>query len=89
MANKSSAKKEIRKNVKRYAHNKSIKSRVRTFSNVVKLKIESLNIEEAIEAVRKYESNAMKAAKTGIFNKMSISRRVSNFVKKIKNIQAK
>ena len=80
MANKRSAKKEYRKNLKRRFHNKSIRSRVRTYAHYAEQAITKGSFDESIKLIRLYESFAMKAAKTKILSKLAVSRKVSRLV---------
>jgi len=85
MPNKKSAKKELRKSVKRQAQNNSIKAKAKDLIKNAKKQIEAKNVE-----VKKDFSQVVKAidkmAKKGIIKKNTASRKKSRLQKKINKI---
>ena len=79
MANLKSSKKDIRRTDKRTLHNRSIKSKVRTYLNKVNvlMKNSSSTAENIKSALQEFESVIMKAAKNSIVNKLAASRKIS------------
>lgn len=84
MANHKSAKTRINRNNKRSIINGARKSRVRTFVKKVNAAILENNKEAALEAFKVAESELMRAAQKGVFEKNTASRTVSRLSKKIK-----
>lgn len=83
MANTSSAKKATRKIARRTEVNRSRRSRVHTFVRKVEEAIAAGNKDAASEAVRSAESELMRAAGKGVFNKRTASRKVSRLTARV------
>ena len=85
MPNTASAKKRMRQEQKRRAHNRSIKSLVRTTITKARLAIATPTVsdEDAAEAVRKAASELDKAAKKGVLHKNNAARRKSRLMKQL------
>lgn len=84
MANHKSAKTRINRNNKRSIINGARKSRVRTFVKKVNAAVLENNKEAALEAFKVAESELMRAAQKGVFQKNTASRTVARLSKKIK-----
>ncbi|MBE3558426.1 MAG: 30S ribosomal protein S20 [Ktedonobacteraceae bacterium] len=89
MANTASAKKRMRQEQKRRAHNRSIKSLVKTQINKARQAIAAPTIssEEAIEAVRQAVSELDRAAKKGVIHKNNAARRKSRLMKLFNSVK--
>jgi small subunit ribosomal protein S20 len=85
MPNSTSAKKRMRQEVKRRAHNRSIKSLVRTQITKARQAIATptVNSEDAFEAVRQAVSELDRAAKKGVIHKNNAARRKSRLMKQL------
>jgi small subunit ribosomal protein S20 len=85
MPNSASAKKRMRQEIKRRAHNRSIKSLVKTQINKARAAIATptVNSEDALEAVRKAVSELDRAAKKGVIHKNNAARRKSRLMKQL------
>jgi len=85
MPNNASAKKRMRQEVKRRAHNRSVKSLVRTEITKARQAIATpaVNSEDAFEAVRKAVSELDRAAKKGVIHKNNAARRKSRLMKQL------
>ena len=83
MPNNASAKKRMRQETTRRAHNRSVKSLVRTEVTKARQAIATpaVNGEDAIEAVRKAVSELDRAAKKGVIHKNNAARRKSRLMK--------
>ena len=68
MANTKSAIKYVRKTERRAAHNRGVRSRLKTLSRKVKTAEASGNKEEAANSAREFISSLDKAAKSGIIH---------------------
>lgn len=88
MANTKSAKKAIRVMARKTAINKTRRSRVRTFLRILEEAIVAGNYEAAKEALRGAQSEMMRAAQKGIFNKKTASRKISRLSKRVKALSA-
>ncbi|MGL1922372.1 MAG: 30S ribosomal protein S20 [Hyphomicrobiales bacterium] len=88
MANTKSAKKAIRVMARKTAINKTRRSRVRTFLRQLEEAIVSGNYETSTEALREAQSEMMRAAQKGIFNKKTASRKISRLSKRVKALSA-
>lgn len=85
MANKASAKKENRKNIKRNRQNSSARSRVSTFLKKAELAVlNASSYNEADDAVRRYVSVAMKVAKTNAISKSAVARKNSRLILRLR-----
>lgn len=80
MANTTSAKKAMRQARKRELMNRSRKSRVHTFTRKAKEAI-AQKAENVVDALRKAESELMRAAQKGIIHKKKASRKISRLQK--------
>jgi small subunit ribosomal protein S20 len=85
MPNNPSAEKRMRQEIKRRAHNRSIKSLVRTEVTKARQAIAtpSVNTEAAQNAVRAAISELDRAAKKGVLHKNNASRRKSRLMKQL------
>jgi small subunit ribosomal protein S20 len=85
MPNNPSARKRMRQEQKRRAHNRSIKSRVRTYITKARSTIATpaASSDEAAEAVRAAMSELDKAAKKGVLHKNNAARRKSRLMKQL------
>ncbi|HEY7417578.1 MAG TPA: 30S ribosomal protein S20 [Ktedonobacteraceae bacterium] len=85
MPNTASAKKRMRQEQKRRAHNRSIKSLVRTQITKARVAITTSNVsnEDAAEAVRQAASELDRAAKKGVLHKNNAARRKSRLMKQL------
>jgi small subunit ribosomal protein S20 len=85
MPNNASAKKRMRQEVTRRAHNRSVKSLVRTEVTKARVAIATpaVNSEDSFEAVRKAISELDRAAKKGVIHKNNAARRKSRLMKQL------
>jgi small subunit ribosomal protein S20 len=85
MPNNASAKKRMRQEIKRRAHNRSVKSLVRTEITKARVAIATPAVsgEDAFEAVRKAVSELDRAAKKGVIHKNNAARRKSRLMKQL------
>ena len=85
MPNNPSAEKRMRQEVKRRAHNRSIKSLVRTEVTKARQAVTAPNVsaEVAEKAVRSAISELDRAAKKGVLHKNNASRRKSRLMKQL------
>ncbi len=88
MANTKSAKKAIRVMARKTAINKTRRTRVRTFLRKLEEAIASANYADSTEALRVAQSEMMRAAQKGIFNKKTASRKISRLSKRVKALSA-
>lgn len=88
MANTKSAKKAIRVMARKTAINKTRRSRVRTFLRQLEEAIVAGDYKASTEALREAQSEMMRAAQKGIFNKKTASRRISRLSKRVKALSA-
>jgi small subunit ribosomal protein S20 len=86
MPNKKSAKKELRKSVKREAANLKVKRLMKTTvkDNLKKIQAEDKSVKENLATIMK---NIDKAAKKGIIKKNNASRKKSRLMKKINKLK--
>jgi small subunit ribosomal protein S20 len=84
MANTRSAKKMIRKIVRRTEVNKSRRSRVRTYVRKVEEAIASGDKAAAAEALNKAQPELMRAVTKGVMHKNTSSRKVSRLAARVK-----
>jgi small subunit ribosomal protein S20 len=87
MANTTSAKKAVRKIVRRTAVNKSRRSRTRTAVRKVEEAIASGNRDAALEALKTAEPALMRAAQKGVIHKNNASRKVSRLSAQIAKLK--
>ena len=85
MPNNAAAEKRMRQEQKRRAHNRSIKSLVKTEITKARVAIASTNIkaEDATAAVRSAVSELDRAAKKGVIHKRNAARRKSRLMKQL------
>ncbi len=83
MANTPSAKKAVRKIVRRTAVNRSRRSQMRTYVRKVEEAIASGDAEAAATALRAAEPLVMRAAQKGIVHKNTASRKVSRLSRRV------
>jgi small subunit ribosomal protein S20 len=85
MPNNASAKKRMRQEIKRRAHNRSVKSLVRTQVTKARVAIAApaASQEDAFEAVRQAVSELDRAAKKGVIHKNNAARRKSRLMKQL------
>jgi small subunit ribosomal protein S20 len=85
MPNNAAAKKRMRQEQKRRAHNRSIKSIVKTEVTKARVAITSsaANTEDAVAAVRAAVSELDRAAKKGVIHKNNAARRKSRLMKQL------
>ena len=84
MANHSSAKKRIRRNLKRNIFMSNRRSKVRTFIKSVELAITAGEREKAQELFKVTESEFMRGVKVGAFDQRTASRKISRLSASIK-----
>ena len=84
MANTSSAKKAVRRDLRRTAVNKARRSRVRGFWRKVEEAIAAGDAASAAEALRAAESETMRAVGKGVFQKNMGARKVSRLTLRVK-----
>jgi small subunit ribosomal protein S20 len=84
MANTSSAKKAVRKIVRRTAVNKSRRSEMRTFVRKVEEAIAVKDAKVAAAALREAEPLVARAAQKGILHKNTAARKISRLTKRVK-----
>ncbi|BBD77426.1 MULTISPECIES: 30S ribosomal protein S20 [Hydrogenophilus] len=84
MANTAQARKRARQDLKRRAHNRSLRSRLRTAIKSVRLAIASGNKEQAQAAYQAAQSVIDSIAGKGIIHKNAAARYKSRLVAKIK-----
>ena len=85
MPNNPSAKKRMRQEQKRRAHNRSVKSIVKTQVTKARVAIATpvINAEDAEAAVRAAVSELDRAAKKGVIHKNNAARRKSRLMKQL------
>ena len=88
MANTVSAKKATRKMARKTAINKSRRTRVRGCLRSVEEAIAAGDQAAAGEALRKAQSELMRAVSKGVFHKNTASRKISRLSKRVKEIAA-
>jgi small subunit ribosomal protein S20 len=88
MANTKSAKKAMRKIMRRTAINKARRSRMRTAVRAVEEAIASGNRDTALAALRAAETQIMRAAQKGVVHKRTASRKVSRLAQRISKLGA-
>ena len=88
MANTVSAKKATRKMERKTAINKARRTRVRTHLRFVEEAIASGDQAAASEALRKAQSEMMRAVVKGVFHANTASRKISRLSKRVKALAA-
>ena len=86
MANHTSAKKRIRRNARMEIINKIRKNRVRSFIKKVEIAIENDDKVLAQKAFKDAQPEMHRSVTKGVFNKNTISRKLSRLSAKIKKI---
>ncbi len=84
MANTSSAKKAVRRNIRRTAVNRARRSLLRTFVRKVEEAIAAGDAVVASEVLQKAAPIVMRAAQRGVIHKNTASRKVSRLTKRVK-----
>lgn len=88
MANTKSAKKAVRKIIRRTAVNKARRSRMRTFIRRVEEAIASGEQDTAMKALQQAQPEIMRTAQKGIIHKNTASRKVSRLASRVKGMTA-
>jgi small subunit ribosomal protein S20 len=88
MANHKSAIKRIRQTLKRQIHNRTYRSRVRTFVKKARASLTKGSVDTAKEAVRLAVQDLDRAASRGVIHKNSAARRKSRLMKQLAALQA-
>lgn len=88
MANKTNAKKAIRKIARRTATNKDRRSRMRTFLRKVEDAITAGDKTAAADALRQAEPKVMRSAQKGLLHKNAAARKISRLSGRIKAMTA-
>ncbi|MDX2274438.1 MAG: 30S ribosomal protein S20 [Hyphomonadaceae bacterium] len=83
MANTTSAKKANRRNTRRTAVNKSRRTKVRSSWRKVEEALATGDTKVAAEALRKAESETMRAVSKGVLHKNSGSRKISRLTNRV------
>ena len=86
MANTSSAKKRVRRDVRKTETNISRRSRIRTFIKRVEAAIESGDKDGANAALKAAQHELMRGVTRGVVNKNTASRKISRLSRRIKAI---
>ncbi len=88
MANSLSAKKRVRRNLRRNIRNKSIRSQYKTYTIKAFKEIEGGDQEAAEQAVKQAISILDKTAQKGVLHRNNAARRKSQLVKRLNAIRA-
>ena len=88
MANTSSAKKAVRKMVRKTAINKNRRSRVRTYVRQVEEALAAGDKDAAEAAFKTAQPELMRAASKGVLHSNTASRKVSRLAKRVKTLSA-
>ena len=86
MANHASAKKRIRRNSRMEIVNKVRKNRVRSFIKKVEVAIDKADKKLAQQAFKEAQPEMHRSVTKGVFNKNTISRKLSRLSSRIKKI---
>ena len=86
MANTSSAKKRVRRDMRKTAANISRRSRVRTYIKKVEVAIEGGDKEAADAALREAQPELMRGVTRGVYKKNMAARKISRLSQRIKAI---
>ena len=86
MANHASAKKRIRRNARMEIINKVRKNRVRSFIKKVEVAIDKSDKKLAQQAFKEAQPEMHRSVTKGVFNKNTISRKLSRLSSRIKKI---
>ena len=86
MANTPSAKKRVRKTLRKTDINKSRRSRIKTFVRKVEEAIELKDKKSAMESLKAAQPEIMRGVTKGIFHKNTASRKISRLSSRVKAI---
>ena len=84
MANTSSAKKRVRRDVRKSAVNRDRRNRIRTFIKKVEAAIQTGNKDAAKDALKSAEPEIMRGVTRGVVEKNTASRKISRLSRRIK-----
>jgi small subunit ribosomal protein S20 len=84
MANTSSAKKRVRRDVRKTAVNRDRRNRIRTFIKKVEAAIQTGNKDAAKDALKSAEPEIMRGVTRGVVEKNTASRKISRLSRRIK-----
>ncbi len=87
MANKSSAKKRIRRDERKSHINISRRSRIRTYIKRVEAAIEEGNKDAASAALKEAQPEMMRGVSRGVYKKNTAARKISRLSHRINKIQ--
>ncbi len=82
-----SAEKRVRQNAKRKVRNKSIRSRLTTYTREFTDLLEEGDVDGAAEKIRKVEAEYDRAASKGVVPKKRASRKISRLKKRLHSAQ--
>lgn len=88
MANTPQSKKRARQNEKRFAANKSRRSRIRTFLRKVEEAISSGNQETAATALKAAQPELARGVTKGVLHKNTFARKMSRLSSRVKALSA-
>jgi small subunit ribosomal protein S20 len=86
MANTSSAKKRVRRDVRKTETNVSRRSRIRTFIKKVEAAIEGGDKDAANAALKEAQPELMRGVTRGVYKKNTAARKISRLSRRIKAI---
>ncbi|EAQ24540.1 MULTISPECIES: 30S ribosomal protein S20 [unclassified Roseovarius] len=86
MANTPQSKKRAKQNEKRFAVNKSRRSRIRTFIRKVEEAIASGDQDAAVTALRNAQPELMRGVTKGVVHKNTASRKISRLSARVKSL---
>ena len=86
MANTPQSKKRARQNERRYAVNKTRRSRIRTYLRKVEEAIASGDKDAAAEALKSAQPELMRGVTKGVFHKNTAARKMSRLSARVKAI---
>ncbi len=88
MANHKSAEKRARQNLKRRIRNKSVRTRVKHLTKVVRSAAGDKSKEAAVVELKTAQSEIAKAAKKGVIHRRTAARKVSRLSKLVNSASA-
>ncbi len=88
MANSPQSKKRARQNERRFAVNKSRRSRIRTFLRIVEEAIASGDQSAAATALRAAQPELMRGVTKGVLHKNTVARKMSRLSSRVKALNA-
>ena len=88
MANHESAEKRARQNLKRRMRNKSVRTRVKHLTKVVRSATDEKSKEAAIVEFKNAQSEIAKAAKKGVVHRRTAARKISRLSKLVNSTGA-